>query len=81
LDRRLVNPRVGLDDVEKRKFLTPPALELRPLGRPQPVDSRYTDCAIPAHILYKGDQIKDDELRSMHGDDECIKTYLENVQD
>jgi hypothetical protein len=24
----------GLDDLEKRKFLTPPGLELRPLGRP-----------------------------------------------
>jgi hypothetical protein len=29
-----VNPRAGLDDLEKRKFLTLPGLELRPLGRP-----------------------------------------------
>jgi hypothetical protein len=29
-----VDPRTGLDDVEKRKFLTLPGLELRPLGRP-----------------------------------------------
>jgi hypothetical protein len=29
-----VNLRAGLDDVEKRKFLTLPGLELRPLGRP-----------------------------------------------
>jgi hypothetical protein len=29
-----VNPRAGLDDVEKRKFLTLPGLELRHLGRP-----------------------------------------------
>jgi hypothetical protein len=29
-----VNHRAGLDDVEKRKFLTLPGLELRPLGRP-----------------------------------------------
>jgi hypothetical protein len=28
-----VGPRAGLDDVEKRKFLTLPRLELRPLGR------------------------------------------------
>jgi hypothetical protein len=28
-----VGPRVGMDDVEKRKFLTLPWLELRPLGR------------------------------------------------
>jgi hypothetical protein len=27
-----VEPRAGLDDVEKRKFLTLPVLELRPLG-------------------------------------------------
>jgi hypothetical protein len=32
-------PRAGLDDVEKRKFLTLPGLELRPI-----------DCAIPAAI-------------------------------
>jgi hypothetical protein len=29
-----VDPRASLDDVEKRKFLTLPGLELRPLGRP-----------------------------------------------
>jgi hypothetical protein len=29
-----VDLRAGLDDVEKRKFLTLPGLELRPLGRP-----------------------------------------------
>jgi hypothetical protein len=29
-----VNPRASLDDVVKRKFLTLPGLELRPLGRP-----------------------------------------------
>jgi hypothetical protein len=29
-----VDPRTGLDDVEKRKFLTLLGLELRPLGRP-----------------------------------------------
>jgi hypothetical protein len=30
----LVGPRTGLDDTEKWQFLTLPALELRPLGRP-----------------------------------------------
>jgi hypothetical protein len=29
-----VDPRAGLDDVEKRKFLTLPGLELLPLVRP-----------------------------------------------
>jgi hypothetical protein len=38
-----VGPRIDLDDVEKRKFLTPPGLELRSL-------SRYTDYSIPAEI-------------------------------
>jgi hypothetical protein len=28
-----VDPIAGLDDVEKRKFLTPPGLEFPPLGR------------------------------------------------
>jgi hypothetical protein len=29
-----VGPRAALDDVEKRKFLTLPGLELQPVGRP-----------------------------------------------
>jgi hypothetical protein len=29
-----VEPKVGMDDVERRKFLTLPGLELRLLGRP-----------------------------------------------
>jgi hypothetical protein len=45
-----VDPRAGLDDLEKRKFLTPPGLELRPLGRPA---SRYADYAIPAPRMNK----------------------------
>jgi hypothetical protein len=42
-----VDPRSGLDDVVKRKFLTLPVLELDP-SVVQPVASHYTDCAIPA---------------------------------
>jgi hypothetical protein len=40
-----VDPRASLDDLEKRKFLTLPGLEL------QPVASRYTDYATPAPTL------------------------------
>jgi hypothetical protein len=29
-----VGPRAGLDDLEKRKFLTQPGFELQPLSRP-----------------------------------------------
>jgi hypothetical protein len=36
-----VNPRAGLDDVVKWIFLTLPALELRPLGRPARSQSLY----------------------------------------
>jgi hypothetical protein len=36
-----VDPRAGLDDVEKRKSLTLPGLELRPLGRPASSQSLY----------------------------------------
>jgi hypothetical protein len=43
-----VDPKAGLDDMEKRKSLTLPALELRPLGRPAHSQSlyrlRYTGC-------------------------------------
>jgi hypothetical protein len=46
-----VDPRVGLDDVEKRKFLTLPGLELDLLVV-QPVPSRYTDYAIPVNFNY-----------------------------
>jgi hypothetical protein len=46
-----VEPRAGLDDVEKRKFLTLPGLELDP-SVVQPVASRYTDYAIAILKLY-----------------------------
>jgi hypothetical protein len=36
-----VGPRAGLDEVEKRKFLTLPGLELLPLGRPARSQSLY----------------------------------------
>jgi hypothetical protein len=36
-----VGPRAALDDVEKRKFLALPGLELRPLGRPARNQSLY----------------------------------------
>jgi hypothetical protein len=36
-----VDPRAGLDDVEKRKFLILLGLELRPLGRPASSQSLY----------------------------------------
>jgi hypothetical protein len=36
-----VRPRARLDDVEKRKFLTLPGLELRPIGCPARSQSLY----------------------------------------
>jgi hypothetical protein len=36
-----VDPRAGLDDVEKKKFLTLPELKLRPLGRSARSQSLY----------------------------------------
>jgi hypothetical protein len=36
-----VGPRAGVDDVEKRKFLTVPGLELRTLGHPACNQSLY----------------------------------------
>jgi hypothetical protein len=36
-----VGPRVGVDDMEKRKFLSTPGLELQPLGRPADSQSLY----------------------------------------
>jgi hypothetical protein len=40
-DTHWVDPRSGLDNVEKKKFLTLPELEFRPLGRPAPRQSLY----------------------------------------
>jgi hypothetical protein len=37
----LVDPRAGLNEMEKRKFLTTPGLELRPLGHPARSQSLY----------------------------------------
>jgi hypothetical protein len=42
-----VDPTASLDDLEKRKLLVLPRLELRPLDRPTRA-SCYTDCAMPA---------------------------------
>jgi hypothetical protein len=39
-----VDPRAGLDGVEKRKFFTLPGLELRTLGRPSRSQSLYRLC-------------------------------------
>jgi hypothetical protein len=39
--RDWVGPRACLDDVEKRKFLNSPGLELRPLGHPARSQSLY----------------------------------------
>jgi hypothetical protein len=36
-----VGLRAGMDDVEKRKFLTPPELDPQPLGRPARSQSLY----------------------------------------
>jgi hypothetical protein len=46
-----VGPRAGLDDVEKRKFLTLPGLELRPFRRP--VRSQLQDrLHYPGSLIY-----------------------------
>jgi hypothetical protein len=47
----LVDPTAGLDDVENRKFLALPGLELRPLGRPARSQSLY-------RLSYPGSVVK-----------------------
>jgi hypothetical protein len=42
-----MGPRAGVDDVEKRKLLTLPGLELGPVGRPA---LRHSIC----HLRYRG---------------------------
>jgi hypothetical protein len=50
LIRRWVGPRADLDDIEKRKFLTLPGLELRPLGNPARSQSLHRLC-YPGSLL------------------------------
>jgi hypothetical protein len=45
-----VGPRTGLDDVERRKILSLPGVELRPLGRPARCQSLY-------RLSYPGSQL------------------------
>jgi hypothetical protein len=42
--RSLVGPRAGLNEMEKRKFLTLPGLKTRPLGRPSRSQLLYRLC-------------------------------------
>jgi hypothetical protein len=51
LIRSWLDPRLDLDDVEKREFLTLPGLELRLLGRPAHSQSLYP-------LPYSGLQLK-----------------------
>jgi hypothetical protein len=70
----LVGPRAGLDDVEKRKFLTLSGLEIRPLGRPacnQSLDRlRY-----PGSILI----CKMFKFNFLHEDTIILKLILEEI--
>jgi hypothetical protein len=45
-----VDSRAGVDDVEKRKFLTLPGLHIRPLGRPTRSQNLYQLC-YPGSLL------------------------------
>jgi hypothetical protein len=45
-----VGLRAGVDDVKKKKFLTLPGLELRPLGVPPPSQSLYR----PHYLMVRG---------------------------
>jgi hypothetical protein len=66
-----VDPIAGLDDVEKRKFLTLQGLELDP-SVVQPVATRYTDYAIPALCLMIVPQ-KNVKIKNLKEDGEnCI---------
>jgi hypothetical protein len=46
-----MSPRTGLDDMERRKILLVPELELRPLGRPARSQSLYRLSHRGFHVL------------------------------
>jgi hypothetical protein len=61
-----MNPRAGLDDVEKRKFLTIPGLEIRPLSV-QPVASGcYPVSYFVLNILQYSSSDTDNTLLVLH---------------
>jgi hypothetical protein len=47
-----VDPKAGLGDVEYRKFLTPPGIELRPLGHPISSQSLYRLSYLGSSYIY-----------------------------
>jgi hypothetical protein len=52
-----MDPRAGLREVEKRKSLTLPGLELRPLGRPARSQSLYR-LSYPGYAIGSADENK-----------------------
>jgi hypothetical protein len=58
-----MDPRAGLDDVEKRQFLTLPGLELRLLSRPGRSQSLY-------RLSYPGSLVVKREFKSV-----CMPLY------
>jgi hypothetical protein len=72
-----VGPRAGLYDVEKRKFLTLPGLEIRPFGRPTRSQSLYRLCYPSSfiHLIldqkldYNGTVHRMDDIRCSHSSD------------
>jgi hypothetical protein len=46
-----MGPRADMDDVENRKFLTLPGLELRPLDRPSRSQSLYRLSYLGSHLV------------------------------
>jgi hypothetical protein len=69
--------RAGLDDVKKRKYLTLPGIEFRPLGRPARSQSLY-------RLRYPGSYHVNSELNTLPSKNrvasvcgECVSTYTE----
>jgi hypothetical protein len=60
--------RAGLDEVEKRKFLTLPGLELRSLGRPARSLSLY-------RLRYPGSGIKE-YWRKLHNEEVVTNNFV-----
>jgi hypothetical protein len=60
-----VGPRAGLDDVEKRKFLTLSVPELRPLGLPARSQSHLELC-VEKNVSYKNIACKTNLFHLLH---------------
>jgi hypothetical protein len=75
-----VGPKAGLDDLEQRKFLNLPGLELRHLGFPARRQSQYRLRSPGSHFHRKRDEIRIQQKRFVNATAVPSKVLLASYQ-